>query len=414
MEHQGDTSPTQSKERFLGSNLSVITLTSMIGTFGNGTWTFLMPLYLVTIGVPVIFIGITYTAIAATSSFSPIIGGSLADKFGRKPVILMAQFIQVPLMLLMAFWPHPLAVVFSLVAWRSTGTMAVPARMTLIAESSGKRGKEHAYATWRALTDAVTISSPLLGGLLLYGGYFTVAFVLSAILGAVSFAIRYRYLRETKHTLTSQSGVFSTIGKGLKDLTSSRLILTLTSVSVAALFLSGMSEYLVPIFSSEILNLGSNYIGLLFSIQVAVTAVVLNPGALLSKKIGRLNLILAGVAISALFEVFFAFSLTIIFAFVFFGLWMAFDIMTHPAISAFQYDSVKKERASTDIGSISTLASLVSIAAPTAGMLLYLSMPRSPFYISAFLMVAVYSILWLVGRKNRQQELSNSNSYTAE
>lgn len=402
VEEEGELS-SKLKERFLGSNLSVLTSTSMIATFGNGIWTFLMPLYLVFIGVPVILVGIVYMAIAASSSFSPVLGGSLADRFGRKPVILLSQLTHVPLLLIMAFFSHyPYAVIIALVSWRFAGTMATPARMTLIAESSGKRGKEHAYATWRSFTDAVTVSSPLIGGLLLYGGDFSFAFIVSAILNAISFAIRYRFLSETNHTLKSERRIFKTIRMGLKDLTANTFVLTLTSASVASLFLSGMSEYLVPIFSYEVLKMGSAYIGLLFSIQVAITAIVLNPGAVLSKKIGRLNLILIGVATSSLFEVLYALSLGAIIALLFFGLWIAFDVITHPAISALKYDSVNKERASTDLGSISTLASLVSIAAPATGMLLYISAPRLPFYTSASFMLLVYIILWTVGKQNKQ------------
>lgn len=395
------------KQRLLGSNLSILTSTSMIATFGNGLWTFLMPLYLLIIGVPVILIGITYTIIAASSSFSPVLGGSLADKIGRKPVMLLTQLIAVPLLLVMGlFSRYPYAVAIALIAWRFSGTMGAPARMTLIAESSGKRSKEHAYATWRALTDTVTISSPLIGGLLLYGGYFSLAFLLAALLNSIAFVIRLKYLEETKHTQRSKITVFRTIKMGLKDLTSNRLIITLTSVSVVSLFLSGMVEYLVPIFSTEILNIGSGYIGLLFSIQVAITAVVLKPGAILSEKLGRINLILIGVTIASIFEILFSMSFNVLIALIFFGIWMAFDIMTHPALSAFEYDTVTGERSSTDLGSMSTLASLVSIAAPATGMLLYLSMPRSPFFISAILVFLVYLILWIVAKDSKGQTSS--------
>lgn len=406
MVNRSGTSSKRTRTAIVGNNLSVLTMTSMIGTFGNGTWTFLMPLYLVIIGVPAVFVGVIYTAIAGSSTIAPLLGGSLADRIGRKPILILSQVIHVPLLLVIAFASSSLvAVVLALVAWRFLGVMSAPARMTLIAESSGKKGKESAYATWRALTDAVTISSPLIGGFLLYSGHFSFAFLISAILSAVSALIRYRFLRETKHTLNKERNPFRIVKLGFKDLKANRVIISLTAVSILVAFLSGMSEYLIPIFSGEILKIGSAYIGLLFSIQIGVTASVLNLGAKLSKKIGRINLILVGVLISSLFEVLFTQSFDVAIALVLFGAWMFFDIMTHPAISAFQYDAVNRERSSTDLGSMSTLSSLVSTAAPASGMLLFLAMPRSPFYIAAALTAIAYLYLWVVSRRNERKVL---------
>ena len=80
-------------KNILSDNVATLTLTSMIGTFGNGIWTFLMPFYFVETGVSILAVGVIFTFYTIAGSFGSIIGGLLSDKYGRKKIIVFSSLI---------------------------------------------------------------------------------------------------------------------------------------------------------------------------------------------------------------------------------------------------------------------------------------------------------------------------------
>jgi predicted MFS family arabinose efflux permease len=132
---------------------------------GEGLFTYIQPLYLRQLGAEPVAIGSTLALAAAAAGFSHIPSGYLADRFGRKPLLLAGWFLGAAAAIVM-FLARDLRVFGpALIAFTFTGFVIAP----LNAYASAARGGQ---SVQRAITMvsagfwAGTILSPALGGLI--------------------------------------------------------------------------------------------------------------------------------------------------------------------------------------------------------------------------------------------------------
>jgi len=189
------------RQVFSNRNIIAISSTNMLYHIFNGLWELWWTLYLLEeLNTPVTIIGL----LAAVQSTSRILfqlpGGILADRIGRKRVIVFGTSMRViaPIILLLAkTWPWVVpGIVINAVA-----SLYSPAFNALVAESLPEQRRGAAFGAFRMLTSTPQIFMPLISGYYLdvmgIGRGVRIGLMMFTVAALVAAIIRAVFLTET-------------------------------------------------------------------------------------------------------------------------------------------------------------------------------------------------------------------------
>ena len=183
----------------LNRNVAVLSGTVFLFAGAWFSWYPILPLHLRHLGATDAQVGLAYTLMQLGHHGMQIVGGLLADRFGRKRVIVWPTFAYLPLYLLAAATHHWGPLVALLVVVESLSAVQWPAFVASIAESVPEAQRGAAFAVFEfaaglgvALGPAVGAVVLAVGGVpLLIGGTGLVAFGCAVV--------RWLWLQETTH-----------------------------------------------------------------------------------------------------------------------------------------------------------------------------------------------------------------------
>ena len=181
-------------------NLYAIALSQFVGLMGGNLVFPFMPFYVQDLGITdrdqvAFWAGLLATSTGVTLFlFSPV-WGALADRFGRKSMLLRAYLGATVTMGLQGAAQN----VFQLLALRAlqgafVGT--IPAAMALVASSTPERNMPYAMGVLQMAIFTSQTTGPLLGGLLASTVGFRATFVVTAVLFFVAFLIVWVVVKE--------------------------------------------------------------------------------------------------------------------------------------------------------------------------------------------------------------------------
>src|SRR5436305_7601568 len=140
-------------------------------------------LYAESRGASLAIIGAMASAFLISNFMFQYPGGWLADRWGRKPVMIASLFIQAILSLAYLLITDPILFVVLRFAEGIAGAAVIPSARALIADSVPPEKRGEAYGIFSAFFNAGFLLGPAIGGLLATTGY------ASAFLGAVFFRL---------------------------------------------------------------------------------------------------------------------------------------------------------------------------------------------------------------------------------
>ena len=144
------------------------------------------------LGVPMTVVGTIMLISAVISSAGRIIGGELADRIGRKPLITVTMAIRTVLFLIMAYVIHvraPLLVVASaFLAVRFAGAMTQPGISAMVADVVDAERRVEAFGILRIGGNAGWALGPAIGGFLIAISYSSL-FLVTAAASLIGFLI---------------------------------------------------------------------------------------------------------------------------------------------------------------------------------------------------------------------------------
>jgi MFS family permease len=152
------------KEVFSNRNIVAISSTNMLYTIFNGFWELWWSLYLVQVlGVSPIIVGLLATIQNTSRILFQLPGGMLADRIGRKKVIVYGTAMRViaPIFLYFAkswYWIVPGMII------NACASIYMPAFNALIAESLPKDKRGAGFGAYRFMTGIPSIFMPVLSG----------------------------------------------------------------------------------------------------------------------------------------------------------------------------------------------------------------------------------------------------------
>ncbi|MGH2350879.1 MAG: MFS transporter [Chloroflexota bacterium] len=149
----------------MGRDIDLLVLANLFWGIGNGFYTYLLPLYVARLGADPTQIGLVLALTSVVQALVYIPAGILADRLGRKPLMLFGWALGPVAMLVFSLagtWQQllPGVALLAAVAW------SAPAYHSYIAASVGSRDMSHVFLMmFLGATAGATLSAPVGGWL---------------------------------------------------------------------------------------------------------------------------------------------------------------------------------------------------------------------------------------------------------
>ncbi len=175
--------------------LTLATFIDMLGSF------LLYPFYALYItehfGVGMIEVGILFSIFAAGNIFGSMIGGALADKYGRRSMILFGLVVSGIGSIFMGL-VNDLNLFYILAAFLGlVGSFGGPSRQAMVADLLPTEQQAEGFGILRVAFNLSATIGPLLGGLLATQSYMLL-FIMDAVSSLITAIIVYTVIPETK------------------------------------------------------------------------------------------------------------------------------------------------------------------------------------------------------------------------
>ena len=373
-------------------NVAVISFTSSLYQVFNQLWQLWWSLYLLNIlNAPITVVGLLSTIQSSSQILFQLPGGILADRIGRKKVIVLGTTLRIvgPVLLFLAptwEWVIP-GMIFN-----AFSSLYMPAFNAIIADSLPHERRGAAYGAYRTITSIPNIVMPIVSGiyidamglekgvktgLLLYIGAAVVAMILRALL--------------LKETLVSEgearSSMKEVLGYDARNLLSKfrgTLLAMLVVACISGFTMRMVYPYLV-IYGVEVVGLSKSQWGALQTIATGIATAFYLIGGVISDRIGRLpNILLARsiLPIEALGLVFLRGYNQLSILFVILGIGGGFGGggirggggMGGPSWQALIADIVPRGDRGKVMGLMGTMTGLINLPAPLIGAYIWQSL----------------------------------------
>jgi len=404
------------RETFSNRNVVVVTLSQTLFMFTAFLWWPYRSLYIVELGGTKEQLGLLLMLETISGIVFQLPGGILADKLGRKKLLIVSSGIRMlaPLFFLFsASWAHT-APGFILT---SAGMLGMPAMNALIAESIPPEKRGSGIAMYRTVTSIPMIVTSLLGGFIM--DYFGVIrgcryiLVASAVVSLFSIAIRWRYIEETLEPAGSRKrpegprkGVIKELGSMPRD------VWVLTGVAAISAFAMRLMMSFMVVYSIEEVGLTTTQWGLIGTGASIITTLLTTPSGMMGDRIGRKPIIATSRVLASFSNVGYTFSQ---------GFWHIAAVrgigatanglggamwgpMGGPVWQALVADLTPPEERARMMGLMGTISSLASTPASWAGGYMYDNIsPALPFRVSFVIdMIGTALFIALYKEKKRQ------------
>ncbi|WP_135854754.1 MFS transporter [Halorussus salinus] len=265
------------------------------------------------VGIPFTLVGTGLFANSVATAGGTLVGGYLADRYGRKPVMVASMALSAPTLAAYALvTTAPAFVVAATAAGLATGLFA-PASQAMIADLTPDADRDQAYALLKVASNAGFGSGFVVGGLL-YGVAHTAVFVADgATSGVVALLLAVALPRVASDGDTAADGDTATDDAAATDpeenpslaatlRTWSRAVTQPTILALAVLNVGFAVAYAqmqstVPVFAEQTFGLTSEQLGTLYVLNPVVIVLFQLPVVSWVRSWRRTR----GLALSALF-----------------------------------------------------------------------------------------------------------------
>ena len=302
------------RETFRSRNVAVLTGTQTLWMFAAFLWWPYRSLFILELGATKETLGMLLMIETLGQVVFQLPGGVLADRFGRKKVIVLGTALRVGsclVYLLSAHWIHTAPALLL----ASAGMLGLPAMTALIAESLPEEGRSAGFAAYRTVTWMPMIVTSLLGGFFMdyFGVLGGVRLCMQAalVVSVVSTILRWRMLEETFDPDDHQEP--SAVTFDVKSLRGSlgavsREIWVMTIVAALSGFAMRIVWSFMVVYAVEEVGLTNTQWGLIGTVISVISTLLTYPGGMLADRVGRKPCIVISRILSPLSTIGFTFS----------------------------------------------------------------------------------------------------------
>nr|WP_175047953.1 MFS transporter [Duganella vulcania] len=375
-----------------------------MGDFCYETTTVILPGFLAVLGIPAAALGVIEGVADAVASFTKMISGYIADKLGRRKLLVLIGYALTPagqvLIAMAAGWP--LLLLGRLVSWFGKGLRG-PLRDAIVIQAVSAETRGRAFGFHRATDTIGAVAGPLLGVALLglaqdwpwpdAAGPFRFVLWLSVIPGVLAVLSFLMLVQDPQHSpnpalkfFRSLRGLPSRFKRylgavglfGIGDFSHSLLILAATSL---------LTESLGVVHAAQVA-------GLLYVWRNVVQVAASYPIGALADRVGHMSVLVTGYVLGALTAIltalafWFGIHSIMLLGVIFFiaGLYVAVQEALEPTVTA---EMVQSDTLATSYGALGTVngaAKFISSAA--VGVIWSTVSPVLSFGLAAGVMLA--------------------------
>jgi MFS family permease len=404
--------PDLRSARLFQSNIAVIASSSAVNGFGTGIFSTYVSLYFTSIGGDPITLGLMVSLSSIIQFLMLWLGGFIADRYGRRRIIVAAAFYGIlfpALYALIRDWR-----IFIVVAVISAfAAVSSPASHAIVADSIPAERRTTGISTLQVASTVPTVFSPLIGGWLIkvYGLQegFRLAYACTAATALVSAVTLLLFLRETKLPGSGQTprvtiNLIASIRASLSQTSLRSLTALLASYGLVA-FANGLVGYYYSLYAKNIIGITVIDWGIITFLQLLLTVLLKIPGGWASDRFGKKKVMIISILACTPFAVLFTFSHSFLQASVVIVLLTIAGMYYAPSYEALQADLTPTEvrgqvTAFWDISGIVATA----LGAPLGGLLFQTISPAVPFYAFAAVDVVAALLILVAVEEPRQAE----------
>ena len=249
--------------------------------------------------MPMTFVGLMMLVSAAVAAAARVAGGELADRIGRRPVMIVGMIGRVLVFAVMAA-----VIYFRLSAWivagvflvvRLVGAMIQPAISAMVADIVAPEKRVKAYGLHRIFGNAGWAFGPAIGGALVERSYASL-FVLTSLASLAGLILLAVFIRESIRAVARQRFSFASV----LDVGRYTRFLVFCAWSVLLFILMGQFASTLAVFSTNVIGITEAQLGLLFTVNGIVVVLFQGPAAWVAHRIGIRSGLVAGCLLYAL------------------------------------------------------------------------------------------------------------------
>ncbi|MBN1682710.1 MFS transporter [Candidatus Bathyarchaeota archaeon] len=404
------------KEVFSNPNILSISLTTSLYSLASSAWRPFWPKYLKdNLGASVTIIGLFSAITSLENMLFQMPGGMLADRYGRKKIIVAGTFLRTFSPIIYYFAPSWEWIILASI-FNGMTSLYMPAFTALVADSmpAGRRGT--GYGAYNTITHIPNMVSPLIGGIVMdMYGYEDGLKTFLTFQIAVSLFITWIRWKYTKETIEDRPKIRKRVRPTFEHVKEyPKTLKVMLIVGVMGSFSMRLVGDLANLYALEVIQITNTQLGLISTI-VGVTMVVMAfPSGLLSDRYGRkFNIMISRISnpisqwlisFTTTYEPYFLIRTVN-------GLALATagggQGVGGPAWNALIADIVPPQQRATVIGTQGTFTSIFSFPAGIVGGWLWQTIsPSTPFQVSGLIGILAAAIFYFgVTEPTKEQKM---------
>jgi len=397
---------------FLRGNMLVMIATGALWQFaGNSVWPF-FSLYVLALGGSPETIGIV-SGIGAIASILPtLMGGYLADVYGRKKLTALFSVILGLASLFMAMALDWRMLLVAVVIESLASGLREPAMSALIADSLSPESRGTGFAAWAIIPTIPAVVSPIIAGYVIdmQGALSTLrwGYALTGLAALTAGTCRYMFLKETIRPRVEEARSLSvmarTVASTHKQMTHGLWIL-LAAEGLVWLGWAAASPYFILYGTTDVIGLTATDWGLVLLSSNSARALGFVFGSL-ADKYGRRNLTIVSLLLVGVSSFFFIQSRTLPQVALIFTINSLSTLVVQQLSQALRADVCPRESRSRVYSFFIVWQYVTRTFGSVLGGVLYASVSKTmPFYFQTFVaLVCAAILLSLLAEKARKEK----------
>jgi len=380
--------------RVLNRDLKLIFASNLAGSFGDGLYYFLLPIYMRTVlGADPVEVGILYTVMIMSATLTVFLGSFLADRYDRKKIAVLAWAIWIPVPLIFSYANDWIQLFPAMLLY---GCMfSTPAVNAYIATAAHKEKVTLTFTTISAAWCSGYVFSPTIGGFIYQVLDMKIVFYLAFVFYTTATVILL-FIRSQRARV---SGSDSEKSGGKVDLKS--MIFWVVFFAVI-MFFNYVIRPFTPTFLEDAYGLDAFQVGVLGSFSFAGSALL---GVLIGKigdrwgnmKAISLCMLMTALSVGMLIHVNSLLALAPVFFL------MGVNFTPWSLMNAIIGSTAPENIRGKWIGIAQTVSLLAAFIAPYVGGVLYEISLRAPFVTTFVGAIAISVFALLVSRRKLER-----------